>query len=154
MSHQRKLSDVIPLLEQEIQTRARTVRPIGPRSRVSRKRAYTVLLFENYAAVVIILKRIAVAIRRVGQIQHSLFPPNAAKNLPELETETLVTETLDLLKHLDVDIKSLYLWTALITDIFERSPVKVELLELKRISLFRHKFITHIHDNKPFFERL
>jgi hypothetical protein len=50
-----------------------------------------------------------------------------------------------------MDIKSLYLWTAQIKDIYSKSGSKIDLSELHRISLVRHKFITHIQET-PYFK--
>ena len=45
----------------------------------------------------------------------------------------------------------MYLWTAQIKDIYSKSGSKIDLSELHRISLVRHKFITHIQET-PYFK--
>jgi hypothetical protein len=152
MIHSKNLSDLLPELEEEILKTGKTVRPIGPRSHLSKKRAYTLLLLENYNEVVLILRRILTTLIKVAGLQKLLFPSQSAETyLSESEKQILIKEQFNLTASLPVDVKSLYLWTAQITDIFDKSGVYIDLSELQRISLFRHNFITHIHETM-FFE--
>ena len=147
--HVTKLSEVLPALEKEIEKSSNCVRPITDTSRWSKKRAYTLLVLDNYSEVVLILKRILDALKEVGELQRKRS--RREPELQEQEKETLRTRTYDLLSFLRLDMKALYLWTAHITDVFQHSGSKIDLTELKRISLFRHNFLTQIHET-PFFK--
>jgi hypothetical protein len=125
------------------------VRAVKKGSRWSKKRAYTLLLLGNYSEVLLILKRISTALSEVGQIQNRLSKEE--HEISESQKEALVTRMFDLLSLLRLDVKALYLWTAQITDVFQHCGSKIDLAELKRISLFRHQLIIHVHET-PFFQ--
>ncbi|OLE53385.1 MAG: hypothetical protein AUG51_13195 [Acidobacteria bacterium 13_1_20CM_3_53_8] len=145
-----KLSEVLPNLKKEIEKAGKSIRPINQNSRWSKKRAYTLLLLENYIEVLLIFKRILDSLNELADIKSRV----KFDEIPEderAEREALMMRTFDLLAFLRLDIKALYIWTAQITDIFKDSGVKIDLEELNRISLFRHKLITHVHET-PFFK--
>src|ERR1051325_10223438 len=145
-----KLSEVLPDLEKEIEKAGKFVRVVNQKSRWSKKRAYTLLLLGTYSEVLLIFKRILESLNELAEIQSRI----RYEEIPEdekAEREMLVMRSFDLVALLRVDIKALYIWTAQITDIFKDSGAKVDLKELDRISLFRHKLITHVHET-PFFK--
>jgi hypothetical protein len=140
-----KLSEVLPQLEQAVELLRVNVGGITGTARVSRKRAYKSLLLEDYREVTIIFRRILGTLQRLQPIQDQVFREGNAST-------TLVQQMLNETSTFAVDVKSLYLWTAHISDVFAKSGAAVDLAELERISLFRHKFITHVHQT-PVFEK-
>jgi len=72
---------------------------------------------------------------------------------PSAKQQELLAQITEAQKHLSLDVKSLYVWTALIRDIFRNSDAKIDLRELERISLARHKFIIHVHSGNREFLR-
>lgn len=144
IAYPQRISDIVPELEKEILKKDKTIKPFRTRSRWTKKRAYTLLLVENYKEVVLILKRIISTLTRLGAIQDKISSsPTTGQTLRQVEGEYHYLLNVSL----PVDVKCLYLWTAQITNIFIKSGVGIDLAELKRISLVRHKFITHIHEN-------
>jgi len=138
---------VLPALEKEIENCAKHQTPIKEGSRWSKKRAYTLLVLDNYNEAVLILRRILSAFKELGEVERLRTKPK----LPEQQRETLRARQYDLLSFLQLDTKALYLWTAQITGVFQHSGEKIDLSELERISLFRHKLMTHVHQT-PFFK--
>ncbi len=137
-------------LEKEIKKAGKSVRAINQNSRWSKKSAYTLLLLGNYSEVLLIFKRILDSLNEIADIQGRI----KYDEIPEgerAERDALALRKFDLIAFLRLDIKALYLWTAQITDIFNDSGARVDLEELERISLFRHKLITHVHET-PFFK--
>ena len=47
-------------------------------------------------------------------------------------------------------MKALYIWTTFITDVLRDTRAAICFDELDRISLFRHKLITHVHETPLF----
>jgi hypothetical protein len=140
-----KLSEVLPDLEKEIERVGKSIRPINERSRRGKKRAQTLLLLGNYSEVVLILRRILESLNEIVVLQARI----KYDEIPEAEKperERLIRRSFDLVALLRLDMKALYIWTALITDILRNSGTPIDLDELDRISLFRHKLITHVHE--------
>jgi hypothetical protein len=73
MKSKEKLSEIIAKLEREISKTKKSITPITSDSRMSLKRAYTILLVQNYEDVVLILKRIFESIKRSKEISESVF---------------------------------------------------------------------------------
>jgi hypothetical protein len=145
-----KLSDVLPELEKEIERAGRRIRPITKHSRRSEKRAYAILLLGNYSEVVLILRRLLDNLNEIADLQARI----KYDEVPEAErpeNERLAMRTFDLVALLRLDMKALYVWTAFITDVLRDTGRPIRLDELNRISLFRHKLITHVHET-PFFK--
>lgn len=145
-----KLSEVLPNLEKEIEKAGKSVKAINQNSRWSKKRAYTLLLLGNYSEVLLIFKRILDSLNEIADIQGRIKYDKVPEG-ERAERDVLMIRSFDLAAFLRLDIKALYIWTAQITDIFKKSGAKVDLEELDRISLFRHKLITHVHET-PFFK--
>jgi len=144
-----KLSEILPDLEKEIERVGKSIGPINPHSRRSEKRAQTILLLENYTEAVLILRRI---LEGLNELDNLIARIKARKisDAEKPERERLGRRMSNLVRLLRLDMKALYIWSALITDIFKKTGAPVNLAELERISLFRHKLITHVHDT-PFF---
>ena len=145
-----KLSEVLPDLEKEIEKAGKSVKAINQNSRWSKKRAYALLLLGNYSEVLLIFKRILDSLNEIADIQGRIKYDDVPEG-ERAERDVLMIRSFDLVAFLRLDIKALYIWTAQITDIFKDSGAKVDLEELDRISLFRHKLITHVHET-PFFK--
>src|SRR5687768_4293343 len=96
MKHQRKLSEILPELEKQITLLGKTIRPINSTSRFSKKRAYTLLLLENYNEVILISRRIIATLNRVSELQKLIFPPNNQNDaLTKVEKDKLIREHFD-----------------------------------------------------------
>lgn len=149
MKNNRKLSAIILDIEIEIRRSGKYVRPIGESSRWGRKRAYTLLLLVNFQEVVLVLKRIDATFKELADLQPRLVTGKLPDS-EEVKRETLIRRNFELVSLLSLDMKTLYMWAALITDILSKSNSTIDLRELDRIALFRHKLITHVHTT-PFF---
>jgi hypothetical protein len=150
LKSQIKLSQVLPNLEKEIERAGKSIRPIKEGSRRSKKRAHTMLLLGNYSEALLILRRILENLNEIADLQGRIkLGKIEAAERPE--NERLIIRSFDLVALLRLDMKALYIWTALITDVLRDSGAAVCLDELDRIALFRHKLITHVHET-PFFK--
>lgn len=118
--------------------------PPKPIARRSNKKSYAQLILENYDGVALILERI-----RYDQIKLS----ELHKTHLTLEDKKTANSIKDIIKYnnlIILDIESLYIWSAKIYNLLERYRANVNLKELKRISLVRHIFFTHIVDSNLF----
>lgn len=152
MNDETKLSEIIPVLENEISRFTKTLIGVMAYSRRSKKRSYNSLLNENYYNVLLVLKRILDDLKESQKVIKQIFDPNRDKSkiIIEAERVELVNKHSIILSYLRIDIKILYIFTAQIFDIFRKSRANIDLKELERISLFRHKLITHIHETSFF----
>jgi hypothetical protein len=111
----------------------------GRVERLTKKRAERDSLLLLYHDVLVIVDRIlAEGVPATRYLDDRLKRPSSRKDL-EFST------ALAALSRLAVDLKSLYHWTYAIEDFLAHSAVgsALDLRELKRISLFRHKLMVH-----------
>lgn len=148
-----KLSEILPEFEKEVNKLVEYRRGVTNNSRRSNKRAYNALLKENYTEVILVSKRILTGLKEIDIVSKQIFDPdiiNKTKTFTPEERQILGSQHTSILSYLQLDIKILYLLTALIFDIFRKSKAKIDLKELERISLFRNQLITHIHTTPLF----
>jgi hypothetical protein len=109
--------------------------------RLTKKRAEAASLLALYDEVVIILDRInREGIPAVARMLELIVGPMSKQDLHD---EVEITQLL--MPRLAVDLKSLYHWSYAIEDFLAHSSAKkvVDLTELRRISIFRHKMMVH-----------
>lgn len=112
----------------------------GRTGRLTKKRAEVVSLLGLYRELLIILERITVeGIPAMASMDQYM------KRSPRRTDAADVAIAQMLLARLVVDVKSLYHWSYAIERFIEFSSArgKVDLAELQRISIFRHKLMVH-----------
>lgn len=147
-----KLSDVLPELHAEIERFRKRIGGFDVKARRTEKRAYQFLLYENYQEVEVIFRRLIVSLQQVEKIQAQLWPKEGQPALPHDLQRQFIAAMRSVTETFPVDVKSMYLWTAQIADIYSKSGSSVDVSELKRIALLRHNFITHVHET-PLFQQ-
>ncbi len=118
---------------------------------VTKRRAYTSTLLDNYGEIIVISQRMIRTFNDLFETRNLLF--NSEPEIPEAESKRLYEEYRYHNSLIVVDIKSLYLWTAIIQEIYRECRVKIDLSELDRISLVRHKFFVHVTKNDKYFKK-
>ena len=127
----------------------------GPR-RMTKKRAEVATLLVLYREVQLILERIREELPGIGGLARFMQSP-VVSGIPHSPGPPAVDATLIgnvATASLNVDLKSLYHWAYTIELFLEHSSAKgkIDLTELKRIGIFRHKLIVH-HAQTPLRQR-
>lgn len=112
----------------------------GRLERLTKKRAERDSLLQLYHEVLVILDRIlAEGVPATRYLDNRLKRPSSRNDPVRFRA------ALTALSRLAVDLKSLYHWTYAIEDFLADTAVgaKLDLRELKRINIFRHKLMVH-----------
>ena len=138
-----KLIDVIQKLKKEaegIESKYENIIKRNPE-----KRKHLISMVENLGEILLILNRIYKQGKEKKKIKKTLF--FSKTRLSEKRILELSNESLNLTKHIILDIKSLYEWAYHINVILEKIKVKTENF-LESIVFIRSVFITHAIDYK------
>ncbi len=113
--------------------------------RLTSKRAEIQSLLDLYRDVLVILERIT-----SEGMPAMAFMDEYMKRPPQRSDASDLAAAQSFIARLAVDVKSLYHWTYAIEDFLDHSSVAdlVDLSQLNRISIFRHKLMVH-HGRTP-----
>lgn len=118
-----------------------------PRKR-TKKHIYSWQIFDRYSELIIILLRIDNNLKKYKK--YDSFFLKYDKNKDYTKANKWLAAKMQLSNKIQLDIKILYIWTNQIKKIFielnQNKKKKINLDELDRICLIRHKFIEHISD--------
>lgn len=118
--------------------------PVRPIKRRSNKKSYIQLILENYDQVALILERIGDDQAKLSELHLTHMKLGVEKTSDSIKNIIKYNNLIAL------DIESLYVWSAKIKDLFEKYKASVNLKELIRISIVRHKFMTHLTNSDLF----
>jgi len=138
----RRLVDVSAQLRRLVERLSRKWDATG---RLTSKRAEVQSLLGLYRDVLVILDRIT-----SEGLPATAFMDDYMRRQPQRSDAADLAAARTFIARLAVDVKSLYHWTYAIEDFLAHSSVmgQVDLSELNRISIFRHKLMVH-HGRTP-----
>jgi hypothetical protein len=97
--------------------------PIKQPLRRSKKRSYIQLILSNFNEVTLILERICEDQKNLAELNKIMLSSEAKKEIKKEQMPYLIKRE-SYLGYMVLDIKSLYIWTAKIYDLFEKYNAK------------------------------